>query len=86
MILECPYCATRFRLDVRALGDRRPSLRCSQCSRTFDLPPIADPEEDLTYEDDFDEYYGEHDDYRFDKPPLTYWWMRAHFAVFGSYR
>jgi 4-amino-4-deoxy-L-arabinose transferase-like glycosyltransferase len=23
------------------------------------------------------------DEYRFDKPPLTYWWMRAHFAVFG---
>ncbi|MDP0491535.1 MAG: glycosyltransferase family 39 protein [Verrucomicrobiota bacterium JB023] len=23
------------------------------------------------------------DEYRFDKPPLTYWWMRANFAVFG---
>ncbi|MFP6855987.1 MAG: glycosyltransferase family 39 protein [Roseibacillus sp.] len=23
------------------------------------------------------------DEYRFDKPPLTYWWMRVHFAVFG---
>jgi 4-amino-4-deoxy-L-arabinose transferase-like glycosyltransferase len=22
-------------------------------------------------------------DYRFDKPPLTYWWMRADYAVFG---
>ncbi|MGJ8724749.1 MAG: ArnT family glycosyltransferase [Roseibacillus sp.] len=23
------------------------------------------------------------DEYRFDKPPLTYWWMRANFQVFG---
>lgn len=23
------------------------------------------------------------DEYRFDKPPLTYWWMRLHFEVFG---
>lgn len=23
------------------------------------------------------------DEYRFDKPPLTYWWMRANFALFG---
>lgn len=23
------------------------------------------------------------DEYRFDKPPLTYWWMRANFKVFG---
>lgn len=22
--------------------------------------------------------------YRFDKPPLTYWWMSAHFALFGE--
>jgi predicted Zn finger-like uncharacterized protein len=54
MIIECPYCETRFRLDVGALGDRRPSLRCSHCSRTFNLPPLGDGEEDLTYDDDFD--------------------------------
>ena len=23
-------------------------------------------------------------DYRFDKPPLTYWWMRVHYWVFGK--
>lgn len=23
------------------------------------------------------------DEYRFDKPPLTYWWMRANFEIFG---
>lgn len=23
------------------------------------------------------------DEYRFDKPPLTYWWMRANFQIFG---
>jgi 4-amino-4-deoxy-L-arabinose transferase-like glycosyltransferase len=23
------------------------------------------------------------DEYRFDKPPLTYWWMRANFELFG---
>ncbi len=48
MIIECPYCTTRFRLNERALGSRRPTLRCSQCRRTFPLPPRADPD----FEDD----------------------------------
>lgn len=54
MIIECPYCSTRFRLDVEALGAHRPTLRCSQCSQTFTLPPLADPEDNdpqLTYDD-----------------------------------
>ncbi len=25
------------------------------------------------------------DEYRFDKPPLTYWWMRLHYTVFGKH-
>lgn len=25
------------------------------------------------------------DEYRFDKPPLTYWWMRLHYSVFGKH-
>ena len=24
-------------------------------------------------------------EYRFDKPPLTYWWMRAHYSLFGKH-
>ncbi len=55
MILECPYCSTRFRLDERALGARRPTLRCSKCSRTFTLPPPPEPDDEddlgLTYDD-----------------------------------
>ncbi len=41
MIIECPYCETRFHLDRRNLGDRRPTLRCSQCQRTFPLPGVG---------------------------------------------
>ena len=55
MILECPYCSTRFRLDEAALGARRPTLRFSQCSRTFTLPPPPETDDDddlaLTYDD-----------------------------------
>lgn len=25
------------------------------------------------------------DEYRFDKPPLTYWWMRLHYSIFGKH-
>ena len=25
------------------------------------------------------------DEYRFDKPPLTYWWMRLHYTMFGKH-
>ncbi len=54
MILECPHCSTRFHLDEKALGSRRPTLRCSNCTRTFTLPPRRDPDEDelsFTYDD-----------------------------------
>jgi predicted Zn finger-like uncharacterized protein len=46
MIIECPYCTTRFHLNERSLGSTRPTLRCSQCRRTFELPPLADPDAD----------------------------------------
>ncbi len=39
MIIECPYCTTRFRLDEKSIAGRTPALRCSQCHRTFPLPP-----------------------------------------------
>lgn len=58
MIIECPYCTTRFRLDERSLGASRPTtLRCSQCRRTFAPPPRADPDaddDDLSFEYDDD--------------------------------
>ena len=56
MVIECPYCSTRFRLDERSLGARRPTLRCSRCRRTFPLPPAPDPEDDdaFAFEDDTD--------------------------------
>lgn len=53
MIIECPYCETRFRLEERSLGPKPPAtLRCSQCRRTFALPPIGSP-------DDFDDVEDE---------------------------
>jgi len=51
MIIECPYCETRFRLDEKALAGRRPALRCSRCKRTFPLP-VAPPDDDLSFEYD----------------------------------
>lgn len=57
MVIECPYCSTRFRLDERSLGARRPTLRCSRCRRTFPLPPPPEPQDDdepFAYEDDDD--------------------------------
>ncbi len=52
MIIECPYCSTRFRLNERSLGARRPTLRCSNCKRTFPLPARPEPEEELSFEYD----------------------------------
>jgi len=55
MIIECPYCTTRFHLNERTLGSSRPTLRCSQCRRTFAMPPVADPDSDEEIEDEEEE-------------------------------
>lgn len=57
MVIECPYCTTRFRLDERSIAGRTPSLRCSKCHRTFPLPPHLAPKKDpdelsFSYEDE----------------------------------
>ncbi len=58
MIIECPYCSTRFRLDVETLGERHPTLRCSQCRNTFPLPPPPE-DEDLSFSYDEDPQWEE---------------------------
>ena len=62
MIIECPYCSTRFRLAEETIGDERPTLRCSQCRNTFPLPLLPDdeaespePELSFTYSDEAEE-------------------------------
>jgi len=38
VIIECPSCMTRFRLDESRLSDQRPLLKCSRCQHVFALP------------------------------------------------
>jgi len=38
MIIECPHCGTRFRLDPRQLSDGRSMLKCARCRRVFPAP------------------------------------------------
>ncbi len=38
MIIECPHCGTRFRLDPRQLSDGRSMLKCARCRRIFPAP------------------------------------------------
>lgn len=40
MIIQCPHCSARFRLDERKLSGRRQLLKCSRCRRVF---PAAGP-------------------------------------------
>ncbi len=45
MIITCPSCQTRFRIDPRALGPRGKMVRCSQCGhRWFAEPPAEELE------------------------------------------
>lgn len=39
MIVACPNCRTRFRLDEKRLPKARPMLRCSRCRHVFTAPP-----------------------------------------------
>lgn len=55
MIIECPYCSTRFRLDDARLKNRRAMLKCSRCQHIFPTPSaarVANPAEDVEDEDE----------------------------------
>jgi predicted Zn finger-like uncharacterized protein len=45
MIVKCPSCSTRFRLDREKLAGKRVTLRCTRCRTPFraDLPRDATP-------------------------------------------
>src|SRR6516162_2662790 len=38
MIIECPHCQTRFRLDPAQLSDTRSLLKCARCRHVFPIP------------------------------------------------
>ncbi len=45
MIITCPNCETRFKIDAAALAPRGKMVRCSQCGhRWFAEPPAEEPE------------------------------------------
>jgi predicted Zn finger-like uncharacterized protein len=67
MIIECPHCLTRFRLDPAQLSDSRSMLKCARCKRVFPAPGQSSPprsrprparEENLSFafDDDDDEW------------------------------
>ena len=43
MIIECPHCLTRFRLDDERISRGRPLLKCSRCQHVFPPPEPAPP-------------------------------------------
>jgi predicted Zn finger-like uncharacterized protein len=62
MIIECPHCGTRFRLEAQ-LSDSRSMLKCARCRRVFPAPgqaaaprrprrPPADDNMSFSFDDD----------------------------------
>lgn len=43
MIIECPHCLTRFRLDPKQITDSRSMLKCTHCQRVFPAPGQSPP-------------------------------------------
>jgi len=43
MIIECPHCHTRFRLDPAQLADSRSMLKCARCRHVFPAPAHSPP-------------------------------------------
>ncbi len=41
MIITCPQCNTRYRLDDHLLKEHGGTVRCSRCGHVFDAPPPA---------------------------------------------
>jgi predicted Zn finger-like uncharacterized protein len=43
MIVQCPYCATRYKLDEARLTGPNPMLKCSRCRHVFPAPSSKKP-------------------------------------------
>ena len=43
MVIECPHCLTRFRLDPNNLPDSRSMLKCARCRHVFPAPGQSAP-------------------------------------------
>ena len=43
MIIQCPRCQTKFRLDEKQISPRGSTVRCSNCHHTFIAQPPAPP-------------------------------------------
>jgi len=67
MVIECPHCATRFKLEARQLSDSRSMLKCAHCRRVFPAPgqptgarrpkrPAAEDNMSFSFDDEDDEW------------------------------
>lgn len=56
MIVQCPNCDTKFRLDESLVGQDGAQVRCSRCSHVFRVnPPLADDDGiDVVKDSEFD--------------------------------
>lgn len=43
MIVQCPYCNTRYELDVARVAGANPMLKCSKCRHIFPAPSATPP-------------------------------------------
>lgn len=41
MVVSCPACSTRFRLDTQRLQGKRLTLKCAKCSKIFNIQTMA---------------------------------------------
>ncbi|HDQ39790.1 MAG TPA: DUF3426 domain-containing protein [Desulfonatronum sp.] len=55
MIIQCPNCDTRYRLDDARLGQDGTQVRCSRCSHVFfAAPPRSEDDAEVVQDSEFD--------------------------------
>jgi len=81
MIITCPVCLTKFRLEEERIPEGGAKARCSKCRHVFEVQKPAPPEESFFSRDEPSIDFGETEPYKEPSPRRPFPWKWAILAL-----